>query len=117
MRGSRPRLSTLPARTQSVPQRLVGVASATSWRAGKSGSAARGYGYAWQQYRVGYLSRSPLCVMCQADGRITSATVVDHIVPHRGDERLFWDESNHQGLCAPCHSSRKAREEARDGLR
>lgn len=117
MRQSRPRLSTLPARTQSVPQRLTAVESTTSWRAGKAGSTARGYGYAWQKYRLGYLSRHPLCVMCQVAGRITSATIVDHITPHRGDQRLFWDEANHQALCAPCHDSSKAREESRAGLR
>lgn len=55
--------------------------------------------------------------MCQESGRIVSATVVDHITPHRGDERLFWDESNHQALCAACHNGRKAREEAQAGLR
>jgi 5-methylcytosine-specific restriction enzyme A len=36
---------------------------------------------------------------------VVAATVADHIVPHRGDERLHWDESNIQGLCAHCHSS------------
>jgi 5-methylcytosine-specific restriction protein A len=25
--------------------------------------------------------------------------VVDHIVPHRGDKKLFWDSSNWQALC------------------
>ena len=28
---------------------------------------------------------------------------VDHIVPHRGDHRLFWDEQNWQPLCKACH--------------
>jgi 5-methylcytosine-specific restriction endonuclease McrA len=80
-------------------------------------STARGYGYEWQKYRAGYLRAHPLCVMCMADGRVTSATVVDHITPHRGNEHLFWDEANHQALCGPCHNGRKAREEAQAGLR
>lgn len=49
--------------------------------------------------------------MCEAQGRIVAATVVDHIVaiadaPHR---RL--DETNLQALCKPCHDSVKQREE------
>lgn len=39
-------------------------------------------------------------------GRLTQATVVDHIVPHRGDQKLFWDESNWQPLCKPCHDKK-----------
>jgi len=37
------------------------------------------------------------------------ATVVDHIIPHRGDEALFNDRNNLQSLCAPCHNRRKQR--------
>ena len=29
---------------------------------------------------------------------------MDHIRAHNGDLRLFWDRSNWQGLCKPCHS-------------
>jgi predicted ATPase len=25
---------------------------------------------------------------------VVQATVVDHVMPHRGDQRLFWDEAN-----------------------
>jgi len=38
------------------------------------------------------------------EGCYTKATDVDHIVPHRGDQRLFWDESNWQALCHRHHS-------------
>lgn len=47
--------------------------------------------------------------MCQERGRITAATVVDHITPHKGDTALFWDQSNWQSLCASCHNSHKQR--------
>lgn len=34
--------------------------------------------------------------------------VCDHVRPHRGDERLFWSESNLQTLCkSPCHDRHK----------
>lgn len=87
---------------------------AVSWRDGKS-SAQRGYGYKWQQHRLRFLQLNPLCVYCEHDGRVTEATVVDHMVPHKGDQKLFWDTENHQALCAPCHSSVKQREEKAGG--
>lgn len=54
-----------------------------------------------------------LCVYCMQSGKTTPAAVVDHIVPHKGDIELFWDESNWQPLCKHCHDSIKAQEEAR----
>ncbi|WP_460274261.1 HNH endonuclease signature motif containing protein [Celeribacter sp. ULVN23_4] len=48
----------------------------------------------------------PVCVRCGAP-----ATVVDHIIPHKGDDRLFWDKTNWQALCKPCHDRQKQREE------
>jgi 5-methylcytosine-specific restriction protein A len=44
-------------------------------------------------------------------GELVAASVVDHIVPHRGDERLMWSESNWQSLCKPCHDAKTARED------
>ena len=38
------------------------------------------------------------------EGRYRKASVVDHIIPHRGDEALFWDRSNWQALCHRHHS-------------
>jgi len=37
-----------------------------------------------------------------------AADVVDHIVPHRGDAKLFWDPANLQSMCKPHHDSSKA---------
>ena len=73
-------------------------------------AARRGYGPRWRRARAAYLARHPLCVPCQAAGRVVSATVVDHVVPHRGSAVLFWDEANWQGLCKPCHDAKTARE-------
>jgi 5-methylcytosine-specific restriction endonuclease McrA len=110
------RLRALPDRLASVPQRLS-VVSNTGWRAGKQSREERGYDYRWRKYRVGFLQANPLCVMCKAEGLVTAATVVDHIVPHQGDQALFWDQSNHQPLCASHHNGAKAREEREAGLR
>lgn len=35
--------------------------------------------------------------------------VVDHVVPHRGDHDLFWDEDNWQASCRWHHDVVKAR--------
>lgn len=79
----------------------------------------------WLRMRASQLSRHPLCVLClcgvcehkeKVQGRkihgrlsvcITEATVVDHVVPHRGDALRFWDHQNLQSLCANCHSKLK----------
>ena len=66
-------------------------------------AASRGYGSAWQKARKQYLEVHPLCVECIKEGRYVKATVVDHIVPHRGDPKLFWDQRNWQALCKRCH--------------
>jgi 5-methylcytosine-specific restriction protein A len=73
-------------------------------------STAQGYGYRWQQARAGYFSKHPLCVHCQQQGLVTIATDLDHIVPHHGDMVKFWQRDNWQGLCAPCHSRKTAKE-------
>jgi 5-methylcytosine-specific restriction endonuclease McrA len=66
---------------------------------------------AWRKARAAFLKEHPLCVYCQQQGKVTPATVVDHIIPHKGDERLFWDRDNWAPLCARCHNSAKAIEE------
>lgn len=69
----------------------------------RESSSKRGYNYKWQKLRKQFLKRQPLCVECYKNGKLVEATVVDHIIPHRGEQRLMWDESNWQALCKPCH--------------
>ena len=64
----------------------------------------------WQRLRKRVLSAQPLCVECGRYGILTPATVVDHITPHKGNQRLFWDEDNLQALCKSCHDRKTARE-------
>ena len=61
----------------------------------------------WQRIRAAQLHAEPLCRMCSSEGRITAANTADHIIPHKGDDRLFWDAGNLQSLCGSCHSSDK----------
>ena len=69
------------------------------------------YNARWRKLRLAHLNRSPLCAYCLEAGRATQADIVDHIVPHKGDEVLFWDVSNLRSLCKLCHDSIKAEEE------
>ncbi len=57
-------------------------------------AARRGYGPRSRRARAAFLARHPLCAACRAQGRVVPATVVDHVMPHRGDQTLFWDEAN-----------------------
>ncbi len=72
----------------------------------RGGAAARGYDGRWQKARAIFLKQHPLCAFCQAEGKIVPATVVDHIIPHRGDQRLFWDQTNWESLCKECHDKK-----------
>jgi hypothetical protein len=38
---------------------------------------------------------------------IRGATLVDHLYPHRGDTRLFWDKRFWVSSCTDCHSGPK----------
>lgn len=106
----RPQVASLPSRLKSTAS--LGTTDPDSWRAGKT-TAERGYGGRWQKARATFLSRpeNVCCVMCKAEGVVTLATVVDHKVPHRGDQVLFWDTSNWQPLCKTHHDGVKQRED------
>lgn len=107
------KLPTLKSSLRILNPHRVPTMQAGSWRTSDQNSAQRGYGYKWQKARLEFLREHPLCCMCEAQGIVKVATVVDHRVPHRGDQRLFWDRGNWQSLCATHHSRDKQREEAR----
>jgi 5-methylcytosine-specific restriction protein A len=61
------------------------------------------YGTAlWKTRRHHQLQIEPLCAICQAEGRVTPATVADHIEPHKGNYTAFV-RGVLRSLCAPCH--------------
>lgn len=74
-------------------------------------SNAKLYGYKWQQARLKFLQENPLCAFHLRRGETVAASVVDHIVPHKNDLKLFWRRSNWQALCKHCHDSHKQRSE------
>lgn len=108
-----PKLPTLKSTVPMLSSAAVPVLQAGGWRTSDQTSAQRGYGYKWQKAREQFLQQNPLCIRCKAEDKITVATVVDHRIPHRGDQKLFWDRKNWDPLCTHHHSSDKQREEAR----
>ena len=76
----------------------------------RGSASSRGYDRRWEKARLAFLVANPLCVHCKAEGRIERATVVDHIVDHKGDRERFWDKSNLQALCVTHHSRKTINE-------
>jgi len=64
----------------------------------------------WRRERKIFLLNNPLCAPCLAAGRVTTASEVDHIEPHKGNMSLFWDSSNWESICKPCHNRKTAKE-------
>lgn len=64
-----------------------------------------------QAMRARLFTTNPLCAECERHGRVTLATQRDHIIPlaEGGPD----DESNEQGLCAPCHEEKSLAEALR----
>ena len=81
-------------------------AFATAQRTELGGSHSKGYGSdRWRKARATFLSHHPICAHCGEP-----ANTVDHIVPHDGTNETFWDTSNWQALCMPCHRVKTATE-------
>jgi 5-methylcytosine-specific restriction enzyme A len=115
----RARLHMLKPTLQELSQRLSLAPAPGSWRAGRT-TDERGYTYRWKQFRLGWLGEHPLCgdredgpsgehSACVRESRVTAATDVDHIRPHRGDMEAFW-RGPYQSLCADCHLKKTQRE-------
>lgn len=111
------RLKTLPPRLQTLKPLRVREATTKAERdqiRNKRDYRAWYHTKRWKRMRWAVLLRDEFT--CRRCGVLVSQTrklVADHIVPHRGDEALFWDERNLQTLCASCHSGAKQRDEVR----
>lgn len=82
------------------------------FEATRPSASERGYDSKWSRERAAYLAANRTCVRCGAP-----ATVVNHVVRHRGDKKLFWSRSNWEAVCAPCHNSTIQSEERRNAHR
>lgn len=85
----------------------------TSYDSRRQSAAKRGYGSKWNKARLAFLAEHPTCECerCKASGQPLPADVVDHIIPHRGNQKLFWDMKNWQAMNHVCHNRKTARED------
>ena len=63
-----------------------------------------------EELRPAQLLKEPFCRHCRENSLRVRATVVDHVVPHRGNIALFADPENLQSLCKRCHDRKSMRE-------
>lgn len=106
------RLTMLKPRLSVLPPGDKGRNAAAPWRAWYNTTE-------WRRLRWAIIERDRFTCQWPGCGRVeadTAQLVADHIEPHRGDARLFWDRMNLQTLCKPCHDGPKARAEARRGV-
>jgi 5-methylcytosine-specific restriction endonuclease McrA len=68
----------------------------------------------WRKLRARHLRSQPYCQCPEHKGLFVEGDTVDHVRPHRGNSRLFWDNRNLQTLTKHCHDSWKQSEERRD---
>ncbi|BBF93365.1 HNH endonuclease [Blastochloris tepida] len=66
----------------------------------------------WRAIREQQLAEHPLCERCEARGLVVAATVVNHVVRHRGDPVTFFG-GPFESLCKHCHDSEVQSEERR----
>ena len=82
---------------------------AKSWDHGANESRhRRGYGRQHVALRAQLLADEPLCRMCKAKGKITAATIADHIVPiaKLPPGAPLYDIRNLQPVCGDCHDAK-----------
>jgi 5-methylcytosine-specific restriction endonuclease McrA len=53
----------------------------------------------WMSYRTRYLNINSRCYACGKQSQ-----VVDHLITHKGDIKLFEQNDNHIPLCTICHN-------------
>ena len=65
--------------------------------------------YKWRKFRKNYIMNNPVCVMCEREGIIREADVVDHIIPIRQGGKRF-DKNNLQSLCKRHHDVKSGKD-------
>lgn len=76
-----------------------------TWDHGGKSRHRRGYGRQHVRLRQQLLQQEPLCRLCKAKGKITPATIADHVVPIAKGGAVH-DIENLQPVCGPCHQEK-----------
>ncbi len=74
------------------------------------------YGRRWDKARRLFLVEHPTCQICRRMGKLVAASVVDHVIAHKGNIDTFWDETNWNAICKKCHDSIKQSQEKTNKL-
>ena len=64
---------------------------------------------AWARLRKAHLALSPMCIECEAAGRLREANTVDHRVPISDGGPAFPGHDGLDSYCPACHSAKTAR--------
>jgi len=89
------------------------MATGKSWDHGSRESRhRRGYGGEHVRLRAQLLKQEPLCRLCLAKGRVTPATIADHIRPIAVGGAIH-DINNLQPVCAECHNEKTIRDQGK----
>lgn len=68
----------------------------------------------WIHLRNYMLDINPLCISCQTTGRVVPGAIVDHIQSINGEnDPLFYEISNLQVLCEPCHRQKTRKDNSK----
>ncbi|GLV21989.1 hypothetical protein TomMM35A_18420 [Sphingobium sp. TomMM35A] len=95
----------------SKPPSLKPATKRKAWATTRKSKQARGYGREHERMRSIVLNEEPLCRPCQEAGRVTAATILDHITPlAEGGSK---ERENMQPICRDCHAAKTAKEAQR----
>lgn len=70
----------------------------------------------YRRARRTFLAANPWCRECERHGLSTPAAELDHVVPAVVAPDRFWDRTNWQPLCRPCHAAKSATERDELGI-
>jgi 5-methylcytosine-specific restriction endonuclease McrA len=65
----------------------------------------------WKLLRERQLQKQGMCECPHCKGAKLEANVVDHITPHKGDRKLFFNSKNLQSMAKECHDAFKQSQE------
>jgi 5-methylcytosine-specific restriction protein A len=74
----------------------------------RSQDSNKKYGRSWRKIRASYLSKNPLCELCETTGKLIPANMVHHKI--KLSDGGTNAQENLQSLCNSCHSRLHARE-------
>lgn len=66
----------------------------------------------WLKTRAIILANDPICRACEAEGIVTPAEHIDHIIPRKIRPDLAFDADNLQPLCRSCHGRKTLAEQS-----